>query len=403
MPSLFEFSQSISPLVREEKFAEALEYFRENKGEFTPAQIGTNKYIVSDIIKCLIELNHYDAIFIFLEMHDAIIDPGNFPFLLKRFKDKTTSNWTVVNKFCSLISPDLLSTECRTIEVERNGKKRPMELASAKEDWYAYKTKALFEIQEFEECLAVSKKALESFEKFHYSNEVWFARRIALSKKSLGNATEALNELLEALKRKNEWYIQKEIADIYKESGDTESAFRYAIDAINNYGDLEYKVTLLELLGELLVAKDQPDLAFKHYSLAQLLRQDLEWSIPQRLADALNQFQREAIPADQIDNLIEELKQYWRSQRSRQTESNRPANRNNNSSFLTGQIEKILNKNERGADGFIKYGNNQTVYFRVKATDPVIQHLTVGVTVSFKIYPATDGKKDQAGNLKVNK
>ena len=84
-------------------------------------------------------------------------------------------------------------------------------------------------MQQYQECFEVSKQALEAFEKFHYSNDIWFARRIALSKKFLGNSTDALNELLLVLKRKREWFIQSEVAEIYKENGDFDTAFKYAI------------------------------------------------------------------------------------------------------------------------------------------------------------------------------
>ena len=40
MPTLFEFSQAISKLNKEKKFAEALKYFKDSKNEFTPEQIG---------------------------------------------------------------------------------------------------------------------------------------------------------------------------------------------------------------------------------------------------------------------------------------------------------------------------------------------------------------------------
>ena len=119
MPTLFEFSQAISKLNKEKKFAEALKYFKDSKNEFTPEQIGLNKYIVYEMISALIETNHYDVIFTFIEQHKVVLDPKNFSYLLKKFKDKPSVNWTVVNKFCDLVSVDSLDTECRTIEVER--------------------------------------------------------------------------------------------------------------------------------------------------------------------------------------------------------------------------------------------------------------------------------------------
>lgn len=396
MASLFDFSRAISKLNKEKKFAETLKYFKDCKNEFTPEQIGLNKYIVYEMISALIETNHYDVIFTFMEQHNVVLDPKNFSYLLKKFKDKPSVNWTVVNRFCDLVSVDSLDTESRTIEVVRKGEKKPMELASSKEDWYAVKTKALFETQHYQECFELSKKALESFEKFHYSNQVWFARRIALSKKHLGNSVDALNDLLLILRRKKEWFIQNEVAQIYKENRDYEKAFKFAIRAINNFGDLEYKVGLLVLIAELLALKEEKELSFKHYSLSKLLRLQEEWNVPNSVSSALAQFSFEQITIEKLPDLKRELKKYWSSFNPHQN-----APRQNTTQNQTGKIDRILHNDEKGADGFIKYDVNKSVYFRVYSTEEIIEKIAIGLEVEFKILSATVDKKEKAVQLKT--
>lgn len=396
MTSLFDFSKAISKLNKEKKFAETLKYFKDGKNEFTPEQIGLNKYIVYEMISALIETNHYDVIFNFIEQHKVVLEPKNFSYLLKKFKDKPSVNWTVVNKFCDLVSVDSLDTECRTKEVERKGEKKPMEFASSKEDWFAFKTKALFETQQYQECFDLSKVALESFQKFHYSNDVWFARRIALSKKHLGNSADALNELLLILRRKKEWFIQNEVAQIYKENGDNEKAFKFAISAINNFGDLEYKVGLLELIAELLDLKGEKELSFKHYSLSKLLRLREEWNVPDSVSLALSQFSFEPITIDKLRDLKGELKKYWSDFNP---EQNTP--QQNTKQKQTGKIDRILHNNENGADGFIKYDGNKSVYFRVNTREEIIKKIAIGLEVEFKILPATVDKKELTVQLKT--
>lgn len=394
--TLFDFSQSIKALNKEKRFSEALQFFKENKTEFTPEQIGLNKYVVYEMITALIETNNYQVIFTFIEQYRVVLDPRNFGYILKKFKDKPSVNWSVVNRFCDLVSVDTLDTECKTIEVERKGEKKPMELASDKENWFAFKTKALFETQQYQECFALSKQALEVFEKFHYSNDIWFARRVALSKKYLGNSVDALNELLQVLRRKKEWFIQTEIAEIYKENGDFDKAFKYAIEAINNFGDLEYKVGLLVQLAEILENKQEKELAFKHYSLSKLLRQQEEWKVPQTIEYALQNLGFVQISLEQLQNLKKELKNYWNTFKPQQT---RPTTNRNQQQ--TGKIDMILHNDEKGADGFIKYDNNNSVYFRLNATDELIKKLTIGLEVAFKILPPKeDGKKERAVNIK---
>ena len=397
MASLFDFSQAISKLNKEKKFAETLKYFKDGKNEFTPEQIGLNKFIVYEMISALIETNHYDVIFTFIEQHNVVLEPKNFSYLLKKFKDKPSVNWTVVNRFCDLVSVESLDTECRTIEVERKGEKKPMELASSKEDWYAIKTKALFETQHYQDCFELSKKALESFEKFHYSNDVWFARRIALSKKNLGNSADALNELLKVLRRKKEWFIQSEVAEIYKENGENDLAFKYAIEAINNFGDLEYKVGLLVLIAELLNIKQEKELSFKHYSLSRLLRQQEDWNVPPSISVALSQFQFEQFSIERLPELKRELKKYWNS--FVEKKSNSLQEKQDLNQIYKGKVHKILHNDEKGIDGFISYDTNKSIYFRVSASGEIVKKINIGSEIEFKVIPATSDKKERATQI----
>ena len=399
MPTLFEFSQTIRNLNKEKKFSETLKFFKDNKTEFRPEDIGLNKFVVYEMISALIETNHYDVIFTFIEQHNVVLDEKNFGYLLKKFKDKPSVNWAVVNKFCDLVSFNNLDTDCKTIEVERKGEKKPMELASDKENWFAFKTKALFETQQYQECFELSKKALETFEKFHYSNEIWFARRIALSKKHLGNSEEALNELLQVLRRKKEWFIQNEVAEIYKENGDFDKAFKYAIEAINNFGDLEYKVGLLVLIANILEQKQEKELSFKHYMLSKLLRQQEEWKVPQTLDYALQNLGFAQTPLEQLPNLKRDLKNYWNAFKQEQTKSFDKTRTTTNKN-LEGEIVRILHDNERGKVGFIK-SNGKEHYFSVNPNYHSISDISVGTKVLFEILPPKDDKKEQTRIKKI--
>jgi tetratricopeptide (TPR) repeat protein len=313
-----------------------------------------------------------------------------FNSVLKAEKKKPNANWQFVSDLCDKIEPNLLTTNCRTINVVRKGVTKPMELASDKENWFAYKSKALMKLGKFQECYDISKLALDSFENFHYSNDIWFARRIALSKKNLGNSEDAIKELQLILRKKKEWFIQKELAELYKEQGNNDKAFALAIEAINNFGDIEFKIDLLYLLGELHKTKDQSDLAFQHYVLSLLIRQNEGWSIPEKLGHAIGQFSNEKIPLDKLPALKSELKKYWNSFKF---QSERPVVTNQK---LSGKIDKILHNDEKGTDGFIKYNGNKSVYFRINADDNLNSKISIGLDVEFKIIPATVDKKQKA-------
>jgi tetratricopeptide (TPR) repeat protein len=319
-----------------------------------------------------------------------------FSSVLKVEKNKPNVNWTLISDFCDLIPYEHLHNDCRTIEVVRKGQKKLMELASDKENWFAYKSKALMKLNMFQECFEVSSQALDLFDVFHYSNDVWFARRVALSKKNLGNVTEAISELEQVLRKKKEWFIQKELASLYKETGDIEKSFNYAISAINNFGDLEYKVDLLYLLGEIFTQKQDDDMAFKHFALSQLIRLNEGWSVPPKLQAALLPFERSALTVYQTQELKSELKKYWNSFK---TENNIP--RQNTNQRQAGKIDRILHNNENGIDGFIRFDGNKSIYFRVNTTEDILKQISIGLAVNFKVLPATEDKKERAIQLKI--
>jgi tetratricopeptide (TPR) repeat protein len=314
-----------------------------------------------------------------------------FHVVLKSEKNKPAPNWKLLNEFCDKIDREKLSKECSTIQVERKGKLKDMELASDFENWYAYKTKALEKLGRWQECLNLSKEALEKIEKFHYSNDVWFSRRIALSKRNLGNIEDAIQELQTILKKKREWFIQKELAELYFEKGDLELALKHAIDAINNFGQLEFKVDLLYLLGKILKQQKKLELSFQHFSLSKLIRQKEGWKLPQKLLDELKTFSFPEIPQTDLNKLINELHKYWDNFKAPQTEKNKT---------FEGKIVRILHDNERGKDGFIKCDEKE-FYFSVNPNFKSISKIVVGAKVLFEVKPPLNNQNERSKIIKV--
>lgn len=466
--NLFDFSQQISQLKKEEKYQEALSYFKENKGNFRKEQISGNEYIVSDMLTCLRKssfldaglkfLNHYsieiksdtkerilnaygwvlwskykaenqthhspeeDSQFedddeetevqdfhyskteLLQKIEEAILYliankndfnqtliSNLFSVVLKCEKKKAAPNWKLINDFCNQFDPEQLSKKCDSIEIEKRGKKIDMELASDFENWYAYKTKALMKLGQWQDCFYKSKQALEKIEKFHYSNEIWFSRRIALSKKNLGNTDETIQELESILKKKKEWFIQKELAELYYEQKEIDKAFRMSIEAINNFGPLEFKVDLLFLMGKIHQKKNETELAFKHFSLAQLIRVEEQWKIPQKLRDELSNFSFETL--SDIKSLKRELSRYWSSFSKNKEVKIKQTN-------SKGKIIKILNDNERGKDGFLK-DNETEVYFSVSSNFHLTPKINIGSSVSYTKIRDPKGKGERARILKL--
>lgn len=397
--TLYDFSLKLKEFNQNNAFSECLNYFKDNETSFHPNQIRDNSYVVNDIISAYIGSNDYQSIFNFIEQYQVKLEPKNFPFLLKKFKDKPTVNWNIVNQFCDLVNVTDLDTSCKTIETIRKGVAKPMELASAKENWFAYKTKALYEIQQYEACFNLSKIALETFDKFHYSNDIWFARRIALSKIQLGNTDEALNELLLILKKKREWFIESEIATIYKDKLEFEKALKYAISGLNNFGDIEYKVGLIELTAELLLQKNDKNLAFKYFSFSKLLRTKMEWGIPNNLVISLSQFDDEEIKVDKLNSLKRELSVYWQSLNVLSLKPKK--DKLKDTEKINGQVNKILHNDEKGMDGFITYGGRKSIYFSLRKDHSLIPKIKVGTNMNFNIILQKEIGKEKAYIIEV--
>jgi len=311
-----------------------------------------------------------------------------FSIVLKTENNKPSPNWKLVNDFCNHFKSEQLSKDCSIIEVERKGQLRKMELASDLENWYAYKTKALFKLSEWQKCLDISKDALEVLGKFHYSNDVWFSWRLALSKKKLGNSDETIKELETILRKKNEWFIQKELAELYFEKDDIEQAFKFSVDAINNFGPLEFKIDLLYLMGKIFQAKSEHDIALKHFSLSKIIRQNNDWKIPQKLIDELNQYNNADLQEVDSKILEIELKKYWKSLTPKKQRADKQGT-------MQGIVLRLLHDNERGKDGFLKCGNKE-YYFSLSSNYHLTPQININSKVIFEVHSASNGKKDLA-------
>ena len=334
--TLYEFSKQISDLKKQQKYTQVLQFFKENKNSFQIEEIISNKWLVSDIITSLRKTNQSRFIDKFLQdfniqinenldelilnaygwcLYDNIKNKvynkyqiiqtlqyplyllsrinSNFSYMiisnilregLKIAKEHQNQDYKFTDDFCNLFDKNILSLECSSFEI----KGKMTEQASDKEKWYSEKSKALFELKNFQECYDISEEALHVIDSFHNNNNLWFARRIALSKKELGNINEAINDLTLIYKKKKDWFIQKEIAELYFEINNIDNAFKNAISAINNKGKLEFKIGLMFLIGKILKINNKQDLAYQHFLLVKKIREENQWKISDELINEIN-------------------------------------------------------------------------------------------------------------------
>ena len=257
-----------------------------------------------------------------------------------------------------------------------DGKHR--EVQSDKERWFAIKTKSLEKLGRYEECTEISKEALATLSNFHYSNDVWFQRRIALSKAHLGDKQKAAEELEKILQRKKEWFIQHEIANIYYDLGDNKNALNYAIDAALNFGKNENKWELFLLMAQILIAQGRIDDAKEHLIFAAKLRVEQEWKIPEKLEKMLTENKVDISISKNRSELLRKLRTLWESEKY----SGLPR--------MHGIVKTIL---KNGKAGFISGENGKDYYFKTNSFKGNKNRLDRGLKVSFFIEDSFDKKK----------
>ena len=255
------------------------------------------------------------------------------------------------------LNPDYLSTATSSFETSDG---REVKLASNKEKYYNWVSKSLQEVEDYDECLVVSKEALEKLNKFTNNSDIWFKWRIARSCRELGEYDEAIEYLKDIYKFKKDWYIQWEIAENYFFKGEEDKSLEYAVSAALSPGDSDKKIKLYSLLEDLL-EEDEPEIALKHSYLIYSIRLHNEWSIDEDLKERIA---NAGLDTDQQPNY--------------------------------GTIKRIM---PHGKTGFIKRDDGEDFFFNRFEFKGDPNKYREGVKVSFFLEEGYDKKKDE---IKLN-
>jgi tetratricopeptide (TPR) repeat protein len=301
------------------------------------------------------------------------------------YRQKPASPTARILEWCDRIQSDQLSD---VPGPGPDGKGRTIGYASDREKWYACRSKALFEVGRFEECIAFSQEALDAFPCFHYDNDIWFKWRIALSKAELGDRETAISELEALLSRKQDWFIHHSIAKYLFELGRTDEALVHAIEAVLGTGssDLGKKWELFLLMGRIFQARGEMEEAWMHVLLSARVRQEQDWKIPPELGQAINELGMNMNAEGSARDLEKELRQHWQSRKV----ADMPIGK--------GEIKTIL---DTGTAGFIRGDNEQDYYFKANWFQGPRHLLKPGLRVTFRIEKNPDpGKRDMAKYVK---
>lgn len=280
------------------------------------------------------------------------------------------------------LNPDFLSTKTSKFTTNDG---REVTTASNKEKYYNWTSKSYQEVEDYDMCLEVSKKALEELTSFTNNSDVWFKWRIARSLREIGEYGEAIEYLKDIYKTKKDWFIRWELAENYFFEGDHEKSLEYAVSAALSHGDSDKKIKLYSLLEDLL-EDDDPEIALKHSYLIYSIRLHNEWGIDEELEEKIESAGLDTQNTEYW-KIEKELKGYWKELKFKHQQPN------------YGIISRIF---PHGKTGFVKRDDGESFFFNGFEFKGDPNKYRENVKVSFYLEEGYDRKKNEVKMNAVN-
>lgn len=250
-------------------------------------------------------------------------------------------------------------------------------LASEQEKWYAYKSKILLKLKQYDACISCCDQALAVINRFHTNNDAWISLRkiealIELDRTSDAKAT--LEHLLQRPAR--HWKMDMLGYRIAVMEHDEDAALKYIGEAALLDPNHGMRVQFYEETASFLNEAGHERMAMLQYHLVDLLREENGWKIrPHHVAGKIP----EDIAAMDKPATLRELREFWRAQRDK------------DKVFLEGQVKKIL---PSGRNGFIDAADGKSYYFSFADVQSGRKHLAEGSSVRFTLAKRMDRKKN---------
>ena len=250
---------------------------------------------------------------------------------------------------------------------------------SRRESFYNWASMAYYENMDFERCIDVCKKGLDTLTRFQDSLDTWLHWRMARSLKELNRISEALLHFLEVVRVKDDWYMYREIAECYCMLKKPLETFDYLCLAVLSDESFSTKMNLYLLCYRIFKAFNNHEMALKHAQLYYLMRLEKGYYIPQDIY-------RLGIDETQLDKkqLEMEIIELWAKYKYRNHER------------CQGTVVNFI---EEKNFGFIKTDGGRDIFFHGKEFlgDTVL----VGQPVSFYVEDNFDKSKNRKSQKAV--
>lgn len=297
--------------------------------------------------------------------------------VVNHLKQKTPYPAQAVLKWLSHLNPTDLSDQPSSFKTQEG---KTIEVASQLETYYAHLAKAALKSKQYQLCIDTAQTALDRFSKLHYNNHIWLRRLMAIAYEKLGNTTAALEHYQQLVKIKQDWFLHKEIAQLYENQGDTARALRHAVTGLLTSGDLDKKIGLLDL-SQRLVAQDGKKEHFRTLAAVNYgLRKFLERPIPPVFLNAMTEEQIEPLRFKHLGAYAKEVRKWALGL----ADEFNP--------MITGTIKTILPNN---VAGFIQADTDKKTYYFEKRAFRQATEIKVGMKVQFRLKDSFDRKKNK--------
>lgn len=220
-----------------------------------------------------------------------------------------------INDLLEKMDYNLLSNDVRTIENEERGE---IELASDLEKYFSIKTKALIKLKEFETCIELCEVALDSLEKFHYDNDLWFRMRIAIAKYHLGNFEESENlfkNLISTRAGNDKWFLYRDIAKLYYENNDYKKAWKYSVNAAYYGNEPHFLIKLYLLQVRILYRLERSNDGKVIAELIAAILKDQEWNDKNDYDRLFSFYKIDRKEVESTNKIIKRAREFWNSER----------------------------------------------------------------------------------------
>ncbi|WP_405264456.1 cold shock domain-containing protein [Methanobrevibacter sp.] len=250
---------------------------------------------------------------------------------------------------------------------------------SHRQQYYDWASMAYYQNMEYEKCIEVSKTALNSLKRFIDEGDTWLRWRIAKSLTELGRLKEALTYYEKVIEVRHDWYMYRDIAEIYLRLKKHWISLDYLCPAILSDEPNKVKAGIYYTCYKVFKSSNMP-MAIKHAQLYYLLRSESSYPVAYEI-DELN-FDETQLNRRELEREIRDL---WIRYKFK------------NQKMQHGTVKSF---NEERKFGFIKAENDDEIFFHKSEFEG--ENVYIGQLVSFYTEESFDKSKNRRSIKAVN-